>query len=358
MGWTPLNSGEPTHASYRTGSKTAPDLAVCSRALARRVSWSVGPDLGSDHLPMITEVRTAGVGVSRVRKPKWAFHKADWVAFTADYEAAFSEAGPQRTTAQELATRFNETVLGASAKHIPRGARANPKPWALDLELQAAMAERREAHRQLDPDDPPTRERWVASKQRAAEAEKKTSQKHFRKFVETTLNKPASVGRVSKILKAWERSGDDHRPEQALREEGRLLASDRNKAEAFNRTYAYVSRQVREAKLDRAAKRKVTELVDSEAARRAQASAAPAAWSSTWRNWRTTSVACPRRRPPVRMASPTSTSATSVPRLAVLCWMSSTPPGSKERSRVMETRHHRPHPEGREGERSAWPAIV
>ena len=220
----------------------------------------MGPDLGSDHLPMITEVRTAGVGVSRVRKPKWAFHKADWVAFTADYEAAFSEAGPQRTTAQELATRFNETVLGASAKHIPRGARANPKPWALDPELQAAMAERREAHRQLDPDDPPTRERWVASKQRAAEAEKKTSQKHFRKFVETTLNKPASVGRVSKILKAWERSGDDHRPEQALREEGRLLASDRDKAEAFNRTYAYVSRQVREAKLDRAAKRKVTEL--------------------------------------------------------------------------------------------------
>ena len=100
----------------------------------------------------------------------------------------------------------------------------------------------------------------MAAKQRAAEVERKTSQKHFRILVETTLNKPASLGRVSKMLKAWEPSGDDQRPGQALREEGRLLASDRDKAEAFNRTSAHVSRQVREANLDRAAKKKTTEL--------------------------------------------------------------------------------------------------
>ena len=75
-GMDPAKLGRTHAASYRTGSKTAPDLAVCSRATARR-AWSVGPDLGSDHLPMVTEVRTAAVGASRVRKPKWAFHKAD-----------------------------------------------------------------------------------------------------------------------------------------------------------------------------------------------------------------------------------------------------------------------------------------
>ena len=126
--WTPLNSGEPTHTSYLSGSKTALDLAVCSRALARRATWRVGPDLGSDHLPMITEVRTAAVGLSRVQKPKWAFHKADWAAFTADCETTFTEAGPQQSTVQKLADRFTEMVLRASTKHIRRGARANPKP--------------------------------------------------------------------------------------------------------------------------------------------------------------------------------------------------------------------------------------
>ena len=90
--------------------------------------------------------------------------------------------------------------------------------------------------------------------------EKKASQQHFRNFVETTLNKPASVGRVSKILNAWERSGDDHRPGQALTEEGHLLASERDKAKAFNRTYIHVSRQVWEAKLDRVAKKRTSEL--------------------------------------------------------------------------------------------------
>jgi len=35
-GWTVLNSGEPTFVSYRTGSRTAPDVAACSPSLARK----------------------------------------------------------------------------------------------------------------------------------------------------------------------------------------------------------------------------------------------------------------------------------------------------------------------------------
>ena len=54
------------------------------------------------------------------------------MAFTADCEAVFSEAGLQQSTVQELSTRFTETVLRASVKHIPRGARTNPKLWAPD----------------------------------------------------------------------------------------------------------------------------------------------------------------------------------------------------------------------------------
>ena len=58
VGWTPLNSGEPTFASYRSGGLSAPDLAACSGSLARRARWSIGQDLGSDHLPMVVEVRS------------------------------------------------------------------------------------------------------------------------------------------------------------------------------------------------------------------------------------------------------------------------------------------------------------
>ncbi|KAF0304847.1 putative RNA-directed DNA polymerase from transposon BS [Amphibalanus amphitrite] len=258
VGWLPLNSGEPTHSSYRSGSSTAPDLAACSSGLARRASWRLGPDLGSDHLPMVVSVRTTPGSARRIRKTKPAFHKADWVAFREECEAALSEPPAPRCTAQSLATKFTEVLQRASGRHIPSGARADPKPWALDPELQLAIAERREARQLLRQDDPDSRVRWIAAKRRAAEVEQRVSRTHFREFVETTLNKPASLGRVSKILKKWEGASDDHRPGEAMTHNGRLLASDKEKAAAFIQTYAHVSRQVRVPKLDKEAKHKWT----------------------------------------------------------------------------------------------------
>ena len=257
--WTALNTGEPTHSSYRSGGSSAPDAAFTGRALARRVTWSVGPDLGSDHLPMLLSIRTADSQERQPRKCKWAFNKANWVAFRAECEA-LSEADPQPYSAQELVTRFTNALARASCRHIPRGARPDAKPWALDPELQRAVAERREARRLLRADDPTSRERWIAAKQRAAAAEQEASRKHFRTFVETSLNKPANLGRVSKILKKWEGANDDHRPGQAMKENGRLLISDREKANAFNKTYAHVSRQTRVADIDKAAKRRLATL--------------------------------------------------------------------------------------------------
>ena len=45
----------------------------------------------------------------------------------------------------QMAQHLAETVMTASARHSPRGARADPKPWALVPELATAVAERREA---------------------------------------------------------------------------------------------------------------------------------------------------------------------------------------------------------------------
>ena len=68
--WVPLNTGEATFASYRSGALTAPDLAACSSSLARRARWFIGRDLGSDHLPMVVEIRAASAPPRRIRKTK------------------------------------------------------------------------------------------------------------------------------------------------------------------------------------------------------------------------------------------------------------------------------------------------
>ena len=99
----------------------------------------------------------------------------------------------------------------------------------------------------------------MEAKQHAARIEREVSQAHFREFVEKELNKPASLGKTTRLLKCWA-GEDDHRPGEAMvTEDGRLLATDREKADAFNRTYAQVARQVRLPVVDREVKRKLAD---------------------------------------------------------------------------------------------------
>jgi hypothetical protein len=94
------------------------------------VGWG---NLGSNHLPLVTKVRME-MRASRIRKTRWAFHKADWPKFTEASETLFKQhvgdVGLER-----MAKHFSSTIIQAVIPHIPRGARADDKPWAVDPEL-------------------------------------------------------------------------------------------------------------------------------------------------------------------------------------------------------------------------------
>ncbi|KAF0311702.1 hypothetical protein FJT64_017543 [Amphibalanus amphitrite] len=152
-----------------------------------------------------------------IRKTRCSFKKADWLAFQEECEAAFAEAGPEHESVQELATRFHQALEEASVRHIPRGARNQPRPWALDPELKEAVDARRAARRDLRSGDRSAKERWVEAKRRAASVERRVSQRQFREYVSTTLNKHQSLGRVHKTLKMWEGASDDqHRAAESM----------------------------------------------------------------------------------------------------------------------------------------------
>ncbi|KAF0287335.1 hypothetical protein FJT64_014257 [Amphibalanus amphitrite] len=77
----------------------------------------------------------------------------------------------------------------------------------------------------------------------------------FRELATGELNKPAAIGKVTKILRKMEGAAPDVCPDRAINGDcGQLLAEDRAKAEAFVRTYAHVSRNVRQPKRDRIVK--------------------------------------------------------------------------------------------------------
>lgn len=250
-GWTVLNSGEPTLVERQS----APDLAACSTELSRRTTWTLTDSLGSDHRAMVMKIRNGFSASNRTRAPRWAHKKADWKAWSDECEAALAEAPPPEATAQQLCTRFTTILQRASNRFIPRGSHANPKPWASDPELEAAVRERREAQANVDPADPATVERWREARRRAAEIDAKVSRDRFREVASSELNRRASLGKVTRLLKKWENATDDeHRDGQAMQHNGRLLVKDEEKAEAFCATYAWVSRSIRSPKIDRQAK--------------------------------------------------------------------------------------------------------
>ncbi|KAF0313786.1 RNA-directed DNA polymerase from mobile element jockey [Amphibalanus amphitrite] len=242
--WHTLNSGAPTHADYR-GNTGAPDVTACNRGLARRCEWTVGEDLGSDHLPQLIEVTCHGGRPRRIRKTKWAFHKADWDGFSAGIETVLeSTPPPPDASTEQLLGLFNRVLLYQSTTAIPRGARADPRPWALDPELVEAVAERREARDAMKQDrSRAAKDRWLEAKRRAAKVEEEAKTRSFREFASTTLNKPTNIGRVTKVLRKMEGSVQAC-PGHALQGDRGLAVEDLEKATSFVRTYSRVSRQV------------------------------------------------------------------------------------------------------------------
>ena len=74
----------------------------------------------------------------------------------------------QEDSVERLATAFSGAICGASGKYIPRGARADPKPWALDEELAEAVEERRAARTAVQQDPSPENQAiWKEKKRRA-----------------------------------------------------------------------------------------------------------------------------------------------------------------------------------------------
>ena len=144
------------------------DVAVCSTALAPRAVWSLGQDLGSDLLLMLLEVKGSSRGTKAWPKSKRSFPRADWLAFQEECKAAFMEADPEHTPVQDCATPFTAVIQRSSLRHVPQGARRDPKPWALDARLQEAIGKRWEALRQLHAGVPGSKECWVEAKQHAA----------------------------------------------------------------------------------------------------------------------------------------------------------------------------------------------
>ena len=135
-----------TLVSTAHGSRTSPDLSLAPSALAPRCSWSVLPDLGSDHLPLSITIRLSHHFAPNQRKPAFNFQKADWDVFSSTLTSLCPDPVSYSSLSLSKAVKlFTSIVLQAAKSSVPFGrTHQPPKAW-WSPELSELVQKRRAA---------------------------------------------------------------------------------------------------------------------------------------------------------------------------------------------------------------------
>ena len=143
-----INHPDDKPSFYHRGWKTntSPDLAMATDDLHRVTSREVGAPLGtSDHRPITLKITSAGCRNACNMRPSWNLKKANLPMFE-NLTDELTEGINSSNDLNHNMNKFDNAVIEAAKRSIPRGKRRNYKPyWSDTLEnLHNKMCEARE----------------------------------------------------------------------------------------------------------------------------------------------------------------------------------------------------------------------
>ena len=135
-----VNDGSPTRTNRVTGGTSSPDITLVHSNWSNKVEWSVGEDLGSDHLPIVVQVKLKITATRHQanNRPRWKRNGVDWEPFRAAVEEAVLELNENEPLVKRI-SQFNSTLISATKEHVgkcKRGPRSND--W-ITPEVRAAI---------------------------------------------------------------------------------------------------------------------------------------------------------------------------------------------------------------------------
>lgn len=141
----------PTYVDRRSGSQSVLDLCLSCCALLLRGKVECGPDLGSDHVPIVCtfglELRKAGGSVPH----RWLVNRGDWAGWSCEMESA-SLPVTYPASVDEINNVLCNLIVEISRKYIPQSSgRQKCKqstPW-WDMLCSKNVALRRKARNAL-----------------------------------------------------------------------------------------------------------------------------------------------------------------------------------------------------------------
>ena len=235
-----LNDGTPTRVNRATGGLSAPDLTVVHHSWVPASDWQVLDPLGSDHNPIVFELRLNWSSLSEAPAVlRWNWRGADWPAFQLRVEEGVAHlpigSGARLT---EMVASLTEVIVEAARTHVGMVRPARRSGNSLTPDLREAIRLRNSLGRTIGEN----REQWRDACARVRELVREAKTRRWREFVDS-LSEDGQSSRAWNVI----RSLSDRAPPPADRCrtmvcDGRAYITDSSKAALFARKYAAVSR--------------------------------------------------------------------------------------------------------------------
>ncbi|GFV70227.1 RNA-directed DNA polymerase from mobile element jockey [Trichonephila clavipes] len=127
-----LNDGSPTYSSHSYHTEEALDVSIVSSDIFPFCKWTVLQDIGSDHLPILVELKWKQM-TQLVKKKFWNFKKANWEKYGDTVDRGLLSKPPIECRSiddlDESWLSFKKIIFKAAGQAIPRGNYKRPSPF-------------------------------------------------------------------------------------------------------------------------------------------------------------------------------------------------------------------------------------
>ena len=259
------NDGSPTRVNRATGGFSSPDCTFATKDLSEKIKWAAidDNDLGSDHVPIVTELscgefRTISLTPLRAR---WKRKDVDWKGYRQEIEDVLPTTGSAERSLTSRVAFFTHIMVEAGKKHVGKTKPGRTK-FAMNPRVKA-LVKIRNQHRK---DVRNKRKEWIEAAAEVRRAREEAKLEAWSEFVET-LEDDSDTGKVWRLIKTLDGVPAGSAPNEAISRKGRIITTNKGKADLFAKHYASVSDLSfsREERAEiRECKRRIEALVDED----------------------------------------------------------------------------------------------
>ncbi|XP_066915550.1 uncharacterized protein [Clytia hemisphaerica] len=251
-----LNDGSPTRMNPTTGNESTPDVSLVGELWRNKCEWQTGTQMGSsDHLPIKVTINAKVTHQSVFGKPgRWRRNGVNWNNLRNEVEDHCQNLLEENNLTRRVA-RFNQILTQAAKKHVGKSKPGRKISSFMTPTVKAALKRRNNLRKKVSTH----RKEWLESCKQAQEEITKAKEQSWKDLLESSAMEIDDT-RMWKIIKTLNGCPETNSPNEAMRHKGKLITSNKRKANIFAKHYANVSRHKftkEERNINREAKRRI-----------------------------------------------------------------------------------------------------